>query len=480
MVFADLFFLYCFLPLCLICYFCIRKLKMKNIVLIIFSLIFYAWGEPLWVLLLVFSAAFNWYMGNQIGKYREKKGGKMFLAGAVTVDVLLLVIFKYSGFLVENLNFILPFKLPVPQISLPIGISFFTFQAISYVIDCYWDTVTPQKSFRKFLLYLSLFPQLIAGPIVRYSVVEEEIKRRRSTINDISEGSMRFIVGLAKKVIIANNLYAVVKQFFGDVNFHQYNDVSSMSFLGTWFVIIVYSLYVYFDFSGYSDMAIGLGRMFGFHFDENFKYPFICKNISEFWQRWHISLSSFFRDYLFYAPVFGRPRKYFNLFLVWFCTGLWHGASWNYIFWGLYFGLFLLLEIKIGKKRMKKWPLVLTHIYSKLVIVLGFGIFCFSDMGQLGNFFANVSGLSMITHGNAFADTLTWNVFLKNIFLFIIAVAVSMPILPKIKQFFFEWGNNYVYTTGKVLGAVGCVYLLLMSSILLVDTTNNPFLYFRF
>ena len=313
MVFADLFFLYCFLPLCLICYFCIRKLKMKNIVLIIFSLIFYAWGEPLWVLLLVFSAAFNWYMGNQIGKYREKKGGKMFLAGAVTVDVLLLVIFKYSGFLVENLNFILPFKLPVPQISLPIGISFFTFQAISYVIDCYWNTVTPQKSFRKFLLYLSLFPQLIAGPIVRYSVVEEEIKRRRSTINDISEGSMRFIVGLAKKVIIANNLYAVVKQFFGDVNFHQYNDVSSMSFLGTWFVIIVYSLYVYFDFSGYSDMAIGLGRMFGFHFDENFKYPFICKNISEFWQRWHISLSSFFRDYLFYAPVFGSFMELYIL-----------------------------------------------------------------------------------------------------------------------------------------------------------------------
>ena len=480
MVFADLFFLYGFLPLCLISYFVSRKLKTKNLILIVFSLIFYAWGEPLWVLLLVFSAAFNWYMGIQIGKYREKKGGKIFLAGAVTVDILLLVIFKYSGFLVENLNFILPFKLPVPQISLPIGISFFTFQAISYVIDCYWETVRPQKTFRKFLLYLSLFPQLIAGPIVRYSVVEEEINKRRSTVNDISEGTMRFIVGLAKKVIIANNLYAVVKQFFGDVNFHQYNDVSSMSFLGTWFVIIAYSLYVYFDFSGYSDMAIGLGRMFGFHFDENFKYPFICKNISEFWQRWHISLSSFFRDYLFYAPIFGRPRKYVNLFLVWFCTGLWHGASWNYIFWGLYFGLFLLLEIKIGKKRMKKWPLVLTHIYSKLVIVLGFGIFCFSDMGQLGNFFANVSGISMLTHGNAFADTLTWNVFLKNMFLLIVAVAVSMPVLPRLKKFFFEWGNNYVYTTGKILGAVGCIYLLLVSSVLLVDTTNNPFLYFRF
>ena len=282
-----------------------------------------------------------------------------------------------------------------------------------------------------------------------------------------------FTIGLSKKVIVANSLYAVVEQFFG-------SDITDLSFCGTWYTVILYSLYVYFDFSGYSDIAIGLGRMFGFHFDENFKYPFICKTISEFWQRWHISLSSFFRDYLFYAPIFGRPRKYLNLFLVWFCTGLWHGAAWNYIFWGLYFGLFLLLEIKIGKKRMKKWPKVLSHIYSKLVIVIGFGIFCFSDMTQLGNFFANISGVSMMSHGNAFADPVTWSVCLKNLFLVLVAIVVSTPILQKIKSFFFEWGNNVVYTTGKMLATAGCLYLLIMSSILLVDSTNNPFLYFRF
>ena len=482
MVFADLFFLYGFLPLCLLLYFVFRKLNAKNTILIIFSLIFYAWGEPLYVLLLLFSAMFNWYMGKVIGHKKEyPKDAKLTVAIAVVVDILLLVVFKYTGFIVENINALLPFDIPAPRISLPIGISFFTFQAISYIIDCYWDTVTPQQSFKRFLLYLSLFPQLIAGPIVRYSVVEKEINNRRVTAADISEGSMRFIVGLAKKVIIANSLYGIVKQFFGDVNFNDYKDISSLSFLGTWFVVICYSLYVYFDFSGYSDMAIGLGRIFGFHFDENFKYPFICKTISEFWQRWHISLSSFFRDYLFYVPIFGRPRKYLNLFLVWFCTGLWHGAAWNYIFWGLYFGLFLLLEIKIGKKRLKKWPKILTHIYSKLVIIIGFGIFCFSDMTQLGNFFMNIFGISAFVNPDyAFSDLLTWNVFLKNIFLVIVAIAVSTPILQQIKKFFFEWGNNVVYLSGKMLATAGCLFLLVMSSIMLVDSTNNPFLYFRF
>ncbi len=481
MIFADLFFLYFFLPICLILYFVFKKLKTKNTILIIFSLVFYAWGEPLYVILLLFSAAFNWFMGLMIGRNRQnERNAKISVAVAIAVDLLLLVIFKYTGFLVENMNGLFHSAIPVPQISLPIGISFFTFQAISYIIDCYWETVKPQKSFKNFLLYLSLFPQLIAGPIVRYSVVENEIMKRKTTISDISEGAMRFIVGLAKKVIIANSLYAVVKQFFGDVNADQYNDISGLSFLGTWFVVIAYSLYVYFDFSGYSDMAIGLGRIFGFHFNENFNYPFICKSISEFWQRWHISLSSFFRDYLFYVPIFGKPRKYLNLFLVWFCTGLWHGAAWNFIFWGLYFGLFLLFEIKLGKKRMKKWPLAVKHIYSKLVIVIGFGIFCFSDMTQLGNFFSNISGMSMIFRGGSFADQLTASAFVGNIFLLIIAIVVSMPVLQKLKYFFFEWGNNVVYTTGKVLGAVGCAYLLLMCSILLVDATNNPFLYFRF
>ena len=473
MVFADLFFLYAFLPACLLAYFLCKKLKHKNLVLIIFSLIFYAWGEPLCVFLLVFSAWFNWSVGKYIGKHRKEKQSKTAVAVGVIVDIALLIIFKYTGFLVENFNFFFHTQIPVPQIGLPIGISFFTFQAISYVIDCYWETVEPQKSFRKFLLYLSLFPQLIAGPIVRYSVVEEQISKRKSTAADISEGSMRMIIGLAKKVIIANNLYAIVTQFFG-------NDISSLSVLGTWYTVVAYSLYVYFDFSGYSDMAIGLGRIFGFRFDENFNYAFICKTISEFWQRWHISLSSFFRDYLVYAPVFGRPRKYFNLFLVWFCTGMWHGAEWNFIFWGLYFGIFIFIETKIGKKRMKKWPKVLTHIYSKLIIIIGFGIFYFTDLGQLGQFFLNISGISMLTNGSALADAVTWSSLVNNVFLLAFAILVSMPVLPKIKHFFFEWGNNKVYLTGKMLATALCMFLLIMSSILLVDSTNNPFLYFRF
>ena len=481
MVFSSLYFLYLFLAVVFWAYYTRKSLKQKNIVLIVASLIFYAWGEPVWVILLLFSAYLNWFMALKIAQHRETPKAQLFAGIAIGVDILLLVIFKYTGFLVENINGLLHIGIPVPHIVMPIGISFFTFQAISYIMDCYWETVPPQKHFYKFLLYLSLFPQLVAGPIVRYSVIEQEIDNRKATVSDISEGAVRAIIGLSKKVIIANSLYDIVKEYFGDfLNGQPYNDISSMSFLGTWFVVICYSLYVYFDFSGYSDIAIGLGRMFGFHFNENFNYPFICKTISEFWQRWHMSLSSFFRDYLFYVPIMGKQRKYLNLFLVWFCTGLWHGASWNFIFWGLYFGIFIFIETKLGKKRMKKWNKVLTHIYSKLIIVIGFGIFCFSDMKQLGNFFINITGLGMAINGSAFWDIATWNTLLNNLFLIIFAIAVSMPILQKIKYFFNEWGNNVVYMVGKLGGTAICCYLLIMSSILLVDSTNNPFLYFRF
>lgn len=291
MVFADLFFIYCFLPLCLLAYFLAPRLPAKNAVLIVFSLIFYAWGEPLWIILLVFSAFFNWLTGLLIERGRGGKAAKAAVALGVIVDIALLVVFKYSGFIVENINALTGAALPVPQIRMPIGISFFTFQAISYILDCYWESVKVQKRFSRFLLYLSLFPQLIAGPIVRYSVVEDEIEKRSTSATDLCEGALRVIVGLAKKVILANNLWAIVDVFFG-------KDITGLSVLGTWYTVIVYSLYVYFDFSGYSDIAIGLGRMFGFHFDENFRHPFACKTIAEFWQRWHISLGSFFRDYL--------------------------------------------------------------------------------------------------------------------------------------------------------------------------------------
>lgn len=473
MVFADLFFIYFFLPLCLLAYFTARKLKSKNCVLIVFSLIFYAWGEPLWVLLLIFSAWFNWIIGLLIARNKDRPGAKLSVALGIVVDLALLLVFKYSAFFAENINYFFHTSLPVPQIRLPIGISFFTFQAISYILDCYWENVKAQRRFYKFLLYLSLFPQLIAGPIVRYSVVEQEIDRRHVSANDLCEGALRAIVGLAKKVILANNLYVIVDTFFG-------KSIASLSFLGTWFTVIAYSLYVYFDFSGYSDIAIGLGRMFGFHFDENFTHPFACKTIAEFWQRWHISLGSFFRDYLLYVPILGKNRKYFNLFLVWFCTGMWHGASWNYILWGLYFGFFIFFEQKLGKKRMKKWPVWFKHIYSKLVIIIGFGIFYFEDMGQLQLFFRNIFGVSAILGKTAFFDAVTWSSFLNNLYLIAASLICSMPVLPKIKAVFLESRSDGLYTVGRIGSLLICVGLLIVCSILLVNSTNNPFLYFRF
>ena len=473
MVFADLYFLFFFLPICLIFYFFAKKLETKNIVLIVFSLIFYAWGEPLWVILLIFSAAFNWFIGLQIGRFREERMGKLLVASALVVDIGLLFIFKYTGFFVETINGIFGASIPVPSITLPIGISFFTFQAISYVIDCYWETVEPQPKFHRFLLYLSLFPQLIAGPIVRYSVVEQEISNRKTTTVDLYEGITRFVVGLTKKVLIANNLWTIVDTFFGA-------DVSGMSTLGTWYTVIVYTMYVYFDFSGYSDMAIGMGRMFGFHFDENFNHPFMCQTIAEFWQRWHISLGSFFRDYLLYVPIFGKRRKYFGLFLVWFCTGMWHGASWNFILWGLYYGFFIFFEQKLGKKKIKSWPLWWKHIYTKLVILIGFGIFYFEDFGQLGRFLLNITGISMITNGNAFVDQISWTSFINNIFLIIAAVILCTPVRQKIMDHFDNVKSLKTYERSKIISMIVCIVLLAICSILLVDSTNNPFLYWRF
>lgn len=287
--------------------------------LIIFSLIFYAWGEPLCVFILIISAALNYILAFAIDKYRGKLMGKLAVFFAVFFDLAVLGIFKYSGFIAENLNALLPLNLPVPDIKLPIGISFYTFQIISYVIDCHWEKVSVQKSFPKFLMYVSLFPQLVAGPIVRYSTIESEISSRRTTLDDLSSGVSRIAVGLAKKVILANNLNIIVEAFFG-------SDIKNLSVTGTWYAVIIYAMQIYFDFSGYSDMAIGLGRIFGFHFDENFNYPFICKDVSEFWQRWHISLSTFFRDYLLYVPIFGKRRKYGGLFS---CLVLYGTLAWS-------------------------------------------------------------------------------------------------------------------------------------------------------
>lgn len=474
MLFADLFFLYAFLPVCLILYFITNRIQFRNAVLIVFSMVFYAWGEPLWIILLLISVGANFYFGLMIGRFAGKPAAKFWVTVSLVFSLGLLGIFKYSGFFVSNLNNILPFDLPVPTFTLPIGISFYTFQIISYTMDCYWGKVAVQKSFAKFLMYVSMFPQLVAGPIVRYSVVEKEINHRKSTAEDISRGITRLAVGLGKKVIVANNLSVIVANFFPIADDGTFQSIAGLSVLGTWYAVIVFALQVYFDFSGYSDMAIGLGLIFGFHFNENFNYPFICKNITEFWQRWHISLGSFFRDYLLYVPIFGKRRQYLSLFLVWFCTGMWHGASWNFIIWGLYFGVFIFLERKIGNKRMKKIPLPLLHIYNKAVIIIGFGIFYFEDMNVLGQFFGNLVG----ANGNAFSDNITSTSIANNIFLLLAAVLFCMPVVPKLKEI-FEKGRNSIVVS-QTATVVCNVALILVSSIMLVNATNNPFLYFRF
>ncbi len=470
MVFSSLIFLYLFLPVCLLCYGLFPSLRAKNAVLILFSLVFYAWGEPFYILLLLGSVLINYLLGLGIGKAQQQNHPKLagFWCGTSLVfNIGLLGVFKYSGFIVENLNLIPYIELPVPAITLPIGISFYTFQILSYIIDLYWGNVKVQRSPFRFLLYIAMFPQLVAGPIVRYSAIEQEIQERHVTLTDFSNGITRLILGLSKKVILANHLSAIVDSFFG-------GDISQISVLGTWYTVIVYAMQIYFDFSGYSDMAIGMGYLFGFHFDENFRHPFLCRDISEFWQRWHISLGSFFRDYLLYIPIFGKRRKYGGLFLVWFCTGLWHGASWNYVIWGLYFGLFIFFEQLVGKKRIRKIPLVLRHISSKIIIFIGFGIFYFEDFDRLLQFFRNLVGCN----GNKLSDPLVLLSMQNYCWLLLAAVVCCFPIYDGLQKLKLRHsGLALAISSGQVITNV---LLLLTSSILLVDATNNPFLYFRF
>lgn len=462
--------MYAFLPLCLIFYALIKPLKGKNIVLIVFSLIFYAWGEPVRIFFLLLSAVVNYFVGRGIEWTEGKeKVQKLVLAGGLVFDIGMIAVFKYSRFIAENINAIFHAGVPVPEITSMVGISFYTFQVISYIVDCYWGKVTPQRSFPKLLLYICLFPQLIAGPIVRYSTIADEIDDRRTTIEDLSQGFTRLVVGLSKKVILADQLYRVVESIMGDEV-----DISRMSVGASWLGVVLYSLYIYFDFSGYSDMAIGMGRIFGFHFNENFDHPYLCKDIQEFWQRWHISLGTFFRDYLMPITFFGRRNKYFSLALVWLCTGVWHGASWNYIIWGIYYGAFIMLETVIGKKRINKIPIVIRHIYSKLVIIIGFGIFYFEDVGNLGLFLRNLTPFNP----NGWGDITVQIALFNNLFLIIAAVICTFPLM-KLANKLSERSLG-VKTAVSISGTVVCAAILVLSSVLMVDSTTNAFLYWNF
>lgn len=470
MLFADLFFMFAFLPICFMAYFAFKSIKAKNIVLIVTSLVFYAFGEPIKILMFVGSALLNYLFARWIDSARGTKGSKIALAISLLYNFGMLGVFKYTDFMISNINGIFGTSIPAQNIALPLGISFYTFQIVSYVIDVYWEKVPVQKQFHKLLLYISLFPQLVAGPIVRYQTIAEEIDNRRTTIYDAFEGFTRLIIGLSKKVLLANNLNTLVNACFGE-------NLSEATVTATWIGVVAYAMQVYFDFSGYSDMAIGIGRIFGFHFDENFKHPFMCRSISEFWQRWHISLGSFFRDYLLYVPIFGKRRAVLSLFLVWFTTGLWHGASWNYVIWGLYFGVFIFIETKIGKKNLKNAPTLLMHIYNKLVILIGFGIFKFENINDLSNFFKNLIG----ANGNSLVSNETFITFKAHIFIFAIALLACFPIAGYFKRR-FEVAKPSVAFMAMLCTTIYLVLLLLLDTTVLVKTfsSNNPFLYWNF
>lgn len=466
MVFSSLLFLFLFLPLNLLIYYSVKSIKIKNIILVVFSLIFYAWGEPIWISLLVISAFIDYLNGLFINKHIGKPLAKLGLVSTLFFNLGFLFTFKYSDFIVENFNYIFSTSFDKPGFLLPIGISFYTFQTISYTIDVYRGEVKAQKSFLKFLLFVSLFHQLVAGPIVRYSHITNEINIRTFSWIDFSNGVGRFCIGLFKKVCIANIAGAICLQFLDE-------DLSSLSVLGGWFAIIMYSLQIYFDFSGYSDMAIGLGWMFGFHYHENFNYPYIAKSITDFWRRWHISLSTFFRDYI-YIPL-GGNRKYFvrNIAIVWTLTGLWHGASWNFILWGVYFGIILLFEKLILNKILEKAPSIIRHIYALFFIIIGWSIFYFTDIKQLVTFLKIILGLS----SNQLIDFKFQNTLMENIYWLIIALVLCCPVYFWVQKQLKTYFNKQFSDAVNLL--LNLVFFIISVS-LLVGSTYNPFIYFRF
>lgn len=473
MVFSDLFFIYIFLPVCLIFYYAVKSNKGRNAVLALFSLVFYAWGEPVWVILLVISAVVDYCNGRFIEYCRKKKNGKEVLGvvSSLVINLGILALFKYSGFVIENINVLTGLSLKVPQFALPIGISFYTFQTISYTVDVYRGKVKVQRSFLSFLLYVSMFFQLVAGPIVRYESVAEEIDCRRVNLGEINSGFIRFVHGLAKKVIISNCMGELAASSLGF-------ETAPSSVAAAWFGAFMYALQIYFDFSGYSDMAIGLGMMFGFHFPENFNYPYISRSATEFWRRWHISLGSFFRDYV-YIPMGGnRKHMYLNLAVVWFLTGLWHGASWNFIIWGCGFGLLIMIEKLFLLNILEKIPALFSHIYALFIILIGWTVFWFTDMGKLGVCLKTMFGFGGVPLG----DELTKSALLNNLYIIVIAVVISVPVYRFIsgKAEKLERRSAAGFVTVKSVQTIVTAALLLLSSVMLVGQTYNPFLYFRF
>ncbi len=471
MVFSSLLFLFYFLPAVLVVYFIVPR-KAKNIVLLIFSLFFYAWGEPVYILLMMFSICMDFFLGLWLERVRQNRDrAKKVLVLAVVLNVALLAFFKYADFFVDNLNAVTGLAIPSLNIPLPIGISFYTFQAMSYLIDLYRGDVPVQRSIVAFGTYVSLFPQLIAGPIVRMRTVVGELADRRESFDDFSIGVKRFVAGLGKKVLIANTLGEVWSQVSA-------MEPDGLPFLTAWIGVLAYTFQIYFDFSGYSDMAIGLGRMFGFHFLENFDYPYISKSITEFWRRWHISLSSWFKEYV-YIPLGGNrkglSKQIRNILIVWLLTGFWHGASWNFVVWGLYFGVLLILEKLFLLRLLQKLPSFFQHAYTMLLVVLGWAVFAFDSLGDGLQFIRALFG----GYGQALWDGGALYLLYTNIILFIIAAIGSTPLPGRLWNRLDRRLEAHPVPLGALESAlVACGMLLCVA--FLVDASYNPFLYFRF
>lgn len=466
MVFSSTIFLCVYLPLVLLGYYICPK-KGRNLFLLIASLVFYAWGEPKYVFLMIFSILVNYIFGRLMDKHREnKKRLKLMLVLSVVIDIGLLSVFKYTDFIITNVNAIFGANFDLLNIALPIGISFYTFQAMSYTIDVYRDDVRVQKNLIDFGMYITMFPQLIAGPIVRYADVQDQLAERSVTTTDFSEGIMRFVVGLGKKVLLANQMGAVWSEIYalgGDV-----------SALMAWTGAIAYTFQIYFDFSGYSDMAIGLGRMFGFKFPENFRYPYQSVSITDFWRRWHITLSTWFKEYL-YIPLGGNrrglTRQALNLLIVWSLTGFWHGAGWNFVLWGLYYFVILFIEKLFLLKALDKLPKFFRHVYALLLIIIGWVIFASDDVSVLLPFLGSMFGANGAIGGMDVYTLLT-----KAALLVICCIASTE--LPK--KLFLSAAGAMNEKAAFTLKSVLTIALLALSMILLIGDSYNPFLYFRF
>lgn len=468
MVFSSLIFIFIFLPLVLVSYY-IAPRRLRNTVILLASLLFYAWGEPTYIILIIISILIN-YLGALLIRVhiKNKDKSKFIFITLLLIDISILFFFKYYGFAIECLGSIIGLDLKVKSISLPLGISFYTFQQISYIADIYMQKVKPERNLIDFATYITMFPQLIAGPIVKYDDIHKQLANRKESINKFGEGVQRFIIGLGKKVILANNIGLIWTQV-KEVN------LNDLSVVLSWIGIIAFTLQIYFDFSGYSDMAIGLAKMFGFDFLENFDYPYISKSITEFWRRWHMSLGGWFREYI-YIPLGGNKKgtliQVRNLFIVWFTTGLWHGASTNFVVWGLYFGVILFIEKIYLKDLLKKIPSIFSHIYTLIIVMIGWVIFDMNTLTDSGHYIKIMFGFG----NNIFIDNLAKYILTNNFIILLIGLICSTKLIKiymnKIKSTFRE-NDVFLITAINLL-------ILIISTAYLVGASYNPFLYFRF